>query len=218
MPYNNFLMKSYPKISRNLDERKNNINNEIRNIARKFEKDFFDGERIYGYGGYKYDGRWKPVVKDFIEYYNLTSNSSILDIGAGKGFMMKDFMDALPGANIQGIDISNYAVSNCMKEVKNNLFIGNAVELFFKKKSFDLVISINTLHNLDLKDFKKSIEEIKRVSRKHSFIVLDAWNNEIERQRIMDWNLTAKTILSVNDWELLFNELSFTGDYDWFIP
>jgi ubiquinone/menaquinone biosynthesis C-methylase UbiE len=218
MPYNNFLMKSYPKISRNLDERKNNINNEIRNIARKFEKDFFDGERIYGYGGYKYDGRWKPVVKDFIEYYNLTSNSSILDIGAGKGFMMKDFMDALPGANIQGIDISNYAVTNCMKEVKNNLFVGNALELFFEKKSFDLVISINTLHNLDLKDFKKSIEEIKRVSRKHCFIVLDAWNNEIEKQRIMDWNLTAKTILSVNDWELLFNELSFTGDYDWFIP
>ncbi len=218
MPYNNFLMRSYPKISRNLEERKSNINKDIRDIAKKFDKDFFDGERIYGYGGYKYDGRWKPVVKDFIKHYNLTSNSSVLDIGAGKGFMMKDFMDALPGANIQGIDISPYAVSNCIDEVKKNLFIGNAKELFFENKSFDLVISINTLHNLDLKDFKKSIKEIKRVSRKYSFIVLDAWNNEIEKQRIMDWNLTAKTILSVNDWELLFNELSFTGDYDWFIP
>jgi ubiquinone/menaquinone biosynthesis C-methylase UbiE len=211
-------MRSYPKISRNLEERKSNINKDIRDIAKKFGKDFFDGERIYGYGGYKYDGRWKPVVKDFIKHYNLTSNSSVLDIGAGKGFMMKDFMDALPGANIQGIDISPYAVSNCIDEVKKNLFIGNAKELFFENKSFDLVISINTLHNLDLKDFKKSIKEIKRVSRKYSFIVLDAWNNEIEKQRIMDWNLTAKTILSVNDWELLFNELSFTGDYDWFIP
>ena len=96
MPHSNFLMRSYPKIKRNLDEREKSIDENVRNIARKFEKDFFDGERKYGYGGYKYDGRWIPVVKDFIEFYNLNENSSVLDIGAGKGFMIKDFIDSLP--------------------------------------------------------------------------------------------------------------------------
>lgn len=218
MPHSNFLMRSYPKIKRNLDEREKSIDENVRNIARKFEKDFFDGERKYGYGGYKYDGRWIPVVKDFIEFYNLNKNSSVLDIGAGKGFMMKDFLDSLPGAKIKGIDVSNYAVKNCHPDVINDISVGNAKKLDFADKSFDLVISINTLHNLEIDEFKIALSEMIRVTKKNSFLVLDAYRNEDEKKRLMSWNLTAKTILHIDEWIKIFKELGYKGEYDWFVP
>ena len=218
MPHSNFLMRSYPKIKRNLDEREKSIDENVRNIARKFEKDFFDGERKYGYGGYKYDGRWIPVVKDFIEFYNLNENSSVLDIGAGKGFMMKDFLDSLPGAKIKGIDVSNYAVKNCHPDVINDISVGNAKKLNFLDKSFDLVISINTLHNLEIDEFKIALSEMLRVTKKNSFLVLDAYSNEDEKKRLMSWNLTAKTILHIDEWIKIFKELGYKGEYDWFVP
>lgn len=218
MPYSKFLMKSYPRIKRNLKERESSIDDKVRNIARQFGKDFFDGERKFGYGGYKYDGRWVPVVRDFIEFYKLNNNSSILDVGAGKGFMMKDFMDHLPGSKVQGIDISKYAVENCHPKVKGNIFEGNAKKLDFPDNSFDLVISINTLHNLELNDFKISLRELNRVAKKNSFIVLDAYKSNDEKKRLMSWNLTAKTILHVDDWIKVFKEVGYEGEYDWFVP
>jgi len=218
MPLNTFLMRSYPKIKRDTSGRSKQINDEIRQIARKFDKEFFDGDRLHGYGGYHYDGRWKPVVRDFIAYYNLSNNSKILDIGAGKGFMMRDFMEALPSADIKGIDISEYAVNNCEDCVKNSLFVGNAKKLEFEDDQFDLVISINTIHNLELIDLKASLKEIKRVSRKNIFLVLDSWRTDEEKKRIYEWNLTAKTILSEKEWIKLFKEINFECDYDWFIP
>lgn len=218
MPLNTFLMRSYPKIKRDTNSRSKEINEKIRNIARKFDKSFFDGDRLYGYGGYKYDGRWKPVVKDFISFYKLNNNSSILDIGAGKGFMMRDFKEALPDADVRGIDISEYAVSNCEEIIKNSIFVGNAKKLEFNDNEFDLVISINTIHNLDIDDLKISLMEIKRVSKKNIFLVLDSWRTDEEKKRIYEWNLTAKTILSEIEWIKLFKEINFECDYDWFIP
>ncbi len=218
MTPNTFLMRNYPKLKRNLEDRLSNITDDDRTKARQFEKDFFDGERRYGYGGYKYDGRWVPVVKDFIEFYGLNNSSSILDIGAGKGFMIKDFLDCLPQADIKGIDISNYAVENSIDEVKNLMSVGNANNLEFEDNSFDLVISINTIHNLPLEECKKSLQEISRVSKKNSFIIVDSWNNEEEEKRMKAWNLTALTYMSSDDWINLFTELDYTGDFDWFIP
>ncbi len=215
---NTFLMRNYPKIKRNIDDRKANIKEEDRAKARLFGKDFFDGERRYGYGGYKYDGRWVPVVKDFISYYKLTNESSILDIGAGKGFMIKDFYDILPKANIKGIDISDYAVKNCMPEVSESMSVGNANNLEFSDNSFDLVISINTIHNLNLIECKRSLKEISRVSKKNSFIIVDSWNNSEEERRMKAWNLTALTYMSANDWIKIFEEVNYQGDFDWFIP
>jgi len=211
-------MRNYPKIKRNIEDRLSNITEEDRAKAREFEKDFFDGDRRYGYGGYKYDGRWVPVVKDFIEFYNLTSSSSILDIGAGKGFMIKDFLDYLPGADIRGIDISNYAIENSMKEVKKFMSVGNANKLNFEDNSFDLVISINTVHNLQLEECKNSLKEISRVSKKNSFIIVDSWNNDEDEKRMKAWNLTALTYMSSKDWISLFEDVGYTGDFDWFIP
>ena len=211
-------MRNYPKIKRNIDDRRLNITDEDRKTARLFGKDFFDGERRYGYGGYKYDGRWIPVVKDFIDYYNLSNESSILDIGAGKGFMIKDFYDFLPEANIKGIDISEYAVKNCMPEVSDSMSVGNANNLEFPDNTFDLVISINTIHNLNLNECKKSLKEISRVSKKDSFIIVDSWNNSEEEKRMKAWNLTAITYMGADDWLKIFEEVNYQGDFDWFIP
>ena len=215
---NTFLMRNYPKIKRNIEDRKANITDEDRTKARLFGKDFFDGERRDGYGGYKYDGRWAPVVKDFVSYYGLTNESSILDVGAGKGFMIKDFYDILPEANIKGIDISDYAVKNCMPEVSESMSVGNANNLEYPDNYFDLVISINTIHNLNLIECKKSLKEISRVSKKNSFIIVDSWNNPEEERRMKAWNLTAVTYMSANDWIKIFDEVNYQGDFDWFIP
>ena len=213
------LLKNYPKSKRNLDERALNKTEEQRVIARKFGKDFFDGDRQYGYGGYNYNSRfWEPVIPTFREYWRMSDTSSLLDVGCGKGFMLYDFKKAMPDLNIRGIDISNYAIENCKKEVIDFLCVGNCAELPFEDNQFDYTISINTIHNLDKKGCAKSLKEIQRVTKINSFITVDAYRNDIEKERMFKWNLTAKTIMSVNEWVDFFEENEFKGDYYWFIP
>ena len=213
------LLINYPKSKRNLDERQNNKTEEDRAIARKFGKDFFDGDRKHGYGGLKYNAiYWEKVAETFKDYWRLDSNSTLLDVGCAKGFMMYDFSRIIPGINIQGIDVSEYAIKNSINEMKDKVFVGNAKKIPFEDNSFDYVISINTIHNLDLEDCAKSLREIERVSKKGSFITVDAYNNDEEKQRMFKWNLTAKTILSVKEWKDFFDKNNYTGDYYWFIP
>jgi len=213
------LLINYPKSKRNLDERALNKTEEQRVIARKFGKDFFDGDRQYGYGGYNYNSRfWEPVIPTFREYWRMSDTSSLLDVGCGKGFMLYDFKKAMPDLNIRGIDISNYAIENCKKEVIDFLCVGNCTELPFEDNQFDYTISINTIHNLDKKGCAKSLKEIQRVTKINSFITVDAYRNDIEKERMFKWNLTAKTIMSVNEWVDFFEENEFKGDYYWFIP
>jgi len=213
------LLKNYPKPKRDLKSRALNKTEEDRLIARKFEKDFFDGDRKNGYGGFYYNPKfWQPVIPDFIKHYKLSEKSKILDVGCGKGFMLYDFTKLIPGIKIKGIDISNYAIENSISEIKKDLSVANALTLPFEDNEFDLVISITTVHNLEIEDCKKSINEISRVSKKDSFITVDAFRNEDEKKAMMDWNLTAKTILHVNDWKKMFREINYNGDYFWFIP
>ena len=213
------LMEKYPKTKRDLDERSKGKTEDVRRIAKEFGKEFFDGDRKYGYGGFNYHPKfWTGVVKDIIKHYNLDNGSRILDIGCGKGFMLYDFKKALPGISVKGIDISEYAIENGKKEVGQFLSVGNAKELYmFKDKEFDLVISINTIHNLHLEDCKKSVEEIQRIG-KNAFIVVDAWRNSEEKEKMIKWILTAETYMHVDDWKKLFNGVGYTGDYYWFIP
>ena len=213
------LLKNYPKTNRDLSKRGSEKTEENRRIARKFDKEFFDGKRENGYGGYFYNSKfWSKVVKDFSDFYNLKDNSKILDIGCGKGFMLYDFMKLNPNYILKGIDISKYAIENSIPEIKSFLKVGNAKDLPFKDNSFDLVISINTSHNLELDECKVALKEMERVSKKNNFLIVDAYSNEIEKKRIFDWNLTAKTILSTQDWVKLFNEVGYNGDYYWFKP
>ena len=212
------LMKNYPRTKRDPKARANSKTEEDRRIARKYDKDFFDGDRKYGYGGYSYNSRfWQPVVPDFIKHYSLDNNSSILDIGSGKGFMLRDFKDTLPGLQIRGIDISEYAIQNSLDDIKGYQDVGDAKDLPYEDDSFDLALSIVTLHNLPREECAQSLREITRVS-KNSFITLDAYSNDEEKSAMNDWNLTALTVMHVEEWKLFFEESGYTGDYYWFKP
>ena len=213
------LLKNYPKTNRDLNQASIQRTDEVRLVARKFDKDFFDGDRKYGYGGYNYNPRfWTSVVKDFSDYYKLKDGSKILDIGCGKGFMIYDFLQHNNKYIVKGIDISDYAVKNSMPEVKDNVEVGNAKELQFEDNFFDLVISINTIHNLEKEECAMSLREIERVSKKDKFIIVDAFKDVEEKKRMFAWNLTAKTIMHVDEWKLFFKENGYTGDYFWFTP
>ena len=213
------LLKKYPKTKRDLSKRGNEKTEEDRIIARRFDKEFFDGDRKNGYGGYYYNSKfWTEVVKDLNNFYKLKNGSKILDIGCGKGFMLFDFMKLNPNFVLEGIDISDYAITNAVPEVKKFLKVGDAKNLPYEDNSFDLVISINTTHNLEINQCKKALSEMQRVSRKDKYLIVDAYSNEIEKDRIFAWNLTAKTILSTDDWINLFEKTGYTGHYYWFKP
>jgi len=213
------LLENYPKANRNVKERGATKTEEDRAIARQFGKEFFDGERRTGYGGFTYNPRfWQPVVPSFQKRYHLNAGSSILDIGCAKGFMLHDFRELIPGIQVKGVDVSAYAIENSMADVREHLSVADARDLPFEDNSFDLVIAINTIHNLEREDLIVALKEIERVSRKNSFITVDAYRNEEEKELMYAWNLTAKTILSVAEWKQLFAEAGYTGDYYWFIP
>lgn len=213
------LLENYPKTRRNLDERAQSRTDEHRKIARQFGKDFFDGERETGYGGYSYNPRfWEPVIPSFVAQYGLDGHSKILDVGCGKGFMLYDFIRLVPGITVSGIDISEYAINNAKEEVKEFLQVGDAQSIPFRDNTFDLVISITTVHNLDKADCKKALQEIERVSKRDKFITVDAYRTYEEKKRMDSWNLTALTYMSVDEWKRFFNEAGYTGDFYWFIP
>ncbi len=213
------LLKNYPITNRNLTEAALERTDEVRKIARKFDKDFFDGDRKYGYGGYSYNPKyWTQVVKDFVDFYKLKDGSKILDVGCGKGFMLYDFLKLNSSFELKGIDISEYAIANCVEDLKKNLQIASCDNLPFEDSYFDLVISINTIHNLEMNGCSKSLKEISRVSKKNSFIIVDAYRNEEERKKMYKWNLTAKTIMHVDEWIKFFKENNYNGEYYWFNP
>lgn len=212
------LLDIYPRSKRPIEERGRLVTKEHRKIARQFGKGYFDGDRLCGYGGYSYHPRfWTGTVRRFRDYYQLSDHAAILDVGCAKGFMMHDFKQLMPNITIAGIDLSQYAYDHAMEDMKPFIRVGNAKELPFEDHSFDLVISINTIHNLPLNEFKQAIREIQRVSRRHAFITMDAWRTEEERERLMKWNLTALTYMHVDDWKKLFAEVGYMGDYWWFI-
>jgi len=213
------LLAKYPKAKRDLTQRLESKTEEVRSVARKFDKEFFDGERKFGYGGFSYNSRyWSEVVKDFSNYYNLNDGSRILDVGCAKGFMLYDFYKLNSNLDLHGIDISKYAIDNSVPEIKDKLQVANATKLPYEDNSFDLVIAINTIHNLDKDECGIALKEISRVSKKNSFITVDAFNNEDEKKRMYAWNLTAKTIMSIENWKKFFSDKKYNGDYFWFIP
>lgn len=213
------LMENYPRSKRNVTERGQTKTPEDRVIARQYGKEFFDGSRDQGYGGFHYNPKyWEPVIPDFQKRYDLNGKSSVLDIGCAKGFMLYDMARLIPGITIKGIDVSDYAIENTIESVKPHCQVACATQLPFPDKSFDCVISITTVHNLERADLIKALQEIERVKRKYSFITVDAYHNDEEKERMDAWNLTAKTVLHVDEWKQLFKEAGYTGDYYWFIP
>ena len=213
------LLRNYPKTKRNTQSRNEEKTDEVRAVARQFGKDFFDGERQFGYGGFQYFPRfWQPVIPDIQKQYSLNKDNSVLDVGCAKGFFLYDLQQQIPGIISKGIDISEYAIEHAKDEVKSDVIFGCATSLPYSDNTFDLVMSVNTVHNLKREECAQALQEIMRVSKGNAFITVDAYRNEQEEARMHEWNLTAKTIMHVDEWKSFFAKIGYTGDYFWFIP
>lgn len=209
------LLKSLPKTKRNINKRKTLKNIKIIKESQKFGKLYFDGPREYGYGGYHNDGRWIKVAKDIKEFYKLKPQSRILDIGCGKAFLVEAFHDL--NMDAYGLDISSYAIKNSNPKLKKKLFVGNAVSLPFEVNYFDLVLSINTIHNLEKTHCIKAIKEIVRVSKRDAFIQVDSYYNQNQKKLFENWLLTAKYHDFPDKWRKLFKIANYKGNYYWTI-
>ena len=200
---------------RNYLSRMNDNKVKCMKIANKFDYNYWDGNRKYGYGGYKYiPGRWSKVAKKIIRNYKLNSKSKILDVGCGKGFLLKEIKNILPDIKIVGFDISKYAIKNSHPDIKKFLFKHDVRKQFpFKKKYYDLVISINTLHNLSLYDLSFALMECQRVA-KNKYVVVESFRNEEELFNLQCWALTCKSFFSPEEWKWIFKKNSFNGDFE----
>lgn len=213
------LLANYPKPHRDVAARGAVKTEADRTIARRFDREFFDGDRRTGYGGFNYHPRfWQPVIPTLQAHFGLDGGSSLLDVGCAKGFLMHDLCLLIPGITVKGVDVSAYAIEHAIESMRPHVTVADARELPFEDGSFDVVLSINTVHNLERPDLVKALREIERVNRRGAFITVDAYRTEDERRRMEAWNLTARTILPVEGWQDLFAEAGYTGDYFWFIP
>jgi len=213
MAYIDFVSKIHKKTKRDYLQRMTNEKPEIIEISKKYDFDYWDGDRKYGFGGFKYDGRWKTVAEDLAEHYNLKAGDSVLDVGCGKGYLLYDLTQVVPGLKVSGVDISKYAIDNAKEEIKPYVEVADAVKLPYPDDSFDLIISLNTLHNLYVQDLKKAVQEIERVGKKDKYVVVEAYRNEREKFNMMCWVLTGECFFSEDEFEWLLKEFGYTGDY-----
>ena len=211
----NFVTPLHTKTKRNYLERMVNDKVHCMKKGKEFEYDYWDGDRKYGFGGYKYiPDRWKPVAQKMIDEYKLTNNSSVLDVGCGKAYLLYEMKKILPNLEISGFDISKYGIENAKPEIKKYLFRHDAKDKFpFKDKSFDLVISVSSLHNLMLGDLESSILEVERVGKK-SYIMVEGYRNEQELFNLQCWALTAESFFDDNEWIWVFKNSGYKGDYE----
>lgn len=212
------LLKSLPKQNRKSSkaQRKSKKTKKHIFISRKYGKEYFDGNRDYGYGGYYYDGRWKPVAKDIKKFFKLKNNDKLLDVGCAKGFLVNDLIDV--GIDAYGLEISKYAIKKSLKKTYGRIHLGNATSLPFPDNSFDCIISINTIHNLNKSSCIKSIKEMVRVCKSNKiFIQVDSYLNKKQKKVFEEWVLTARYHDYPKNWKKLFKIAGYKGYYNWTI-
>jgi ubiquinone/menaquinone biosynthesis C-methylase UbiE len=183
--------------------------------AKEYEGDYWDGDRRFGYGGYKFlPGRWKPVAQALIDTYGLKAGSKVLDVGCGKGFLLWEMLQIEPGLEITGFDISKHGLENAHPDIKDKLFKYKAQDPYpFGDKEFDLVISLTTLHNLRLFELQTALHEIQRVG-KHGYVMLESYRNEQELFNVQCWALTCESFFDNAEWIWLYNHFGYTGDFE----
>ncbi|MEQ9560284.1 MAG: class I SAM-dependent methyltransferase [Rhodospirillales bacterium] len=211
------LLRALPKTKRNIQAREQAKDPEIVRISREYGEMYFDGPRDYGYGGYRYDGRWVPVARDLIDHFGLKPNQRVLDVGCAKGFLVKDLLDALPGLEVFGLDISEYAITHCPPEVVGRLHQGSADHLPFPDDSFDAVICLDAIHNLPRERAKTALMEIQRLCGGRAFVRVDSYRTPEQKAIFESWVLTAQFHDYPDGWRQLFDEAGYTGDYYWTI-
>jgi len=184
-------------------------------VARKFDKIFWDGDRRYGYGGYTYmPGRWRPVAEALINTYNLGPGDKVLDVGCGKGFLLQEMLLIQPGLDIYGFDISEYALGCADEVLKSHLFKHCAQSAYpFADKEFELVISLGTLHNLRVFELEKALSEIERVG-KQGYLMVESYRNEAELFNLQCWALTCESFFDKEEWVWLYDRFGYSGDYE----
>jgi len=183
--------------------------------AKEYEGEYWDGDRRFGYGGYKYlPGRWKPVAEALIENYSLTNNSNVLDVGCGKGYLLYEMKLLLPGLKIAGFDVSKHGLSNAKEEIKNALFIHRAQDPYpYDDNEFDLVISLGCVHNLRIFELETALKEIERVGRQ-GYIMKESYRNEQEQFNLQCWALTCESFFDHEEWPWIYEHFGYTGDYE----
>ncbi len=182
-------------------------------LAKKFDYDYWDGDRKTGYGGFHYDGRWRKVADALVAHYKLEPGQRVLDVGCGKGFLLYDIMQAVPGIEVAGIDISSYAIAHSKPEVQPFLQVCSATKLPFDDNHFDLVVSINTIHNLHCYDLDSALREIERVSSGDRYVCVESYRNEVEKANLLYWQLTCETFCTPEEWQWWFDRTGYTGDH-----
>lgn len=210
------LLAKYPRAKRNLITRKEGQERN-RVVARQFGFEYFDGTRDQGYGGYRYDGRWRPIARDIAEYFCLKPGDRVLDIGCAKGFLLRDLMEAVPGLEVWGLDISTYAIVNSHEDARGRIVCGTAERLPFASGTFAAVLAINVLHNLAYDACIEAVREIERLAPGRGYIQVDAYNSDDERDAFLNWVLTAETFGKPDMWVDLFSKACYTGAYYWTI-
>ena len=183
-------------------------------LAKKFDFDYWDGDRRICYGGYRYmEGRWEKVARAMVEHYDLPPKPKILDIGCGKAFLLYDFLKVIPDAEIYGIDISPYAIANSKKEIQDRLRVGSSTDLPWPDDYFDLVISVTTLHNLHSYDLDASLREMERVGKENKYLCVESYRNEHEKANLIYWQVTCEAFNTPKEWEWWFEKTGYSGDY-----
>lgn len=181
-------------------------------IAGQWGYDYWDGDRRFGYGGYLYDGRWRVVAENMAQHYNMKSGDRILDVGCGKGFLLYEFTQVVPGIIVRGLDISDYGLQNAKEEVRPFLDCGDCTALPYESSSFDFVYSIQTLHNLTIQALKSAVQEMQRVGKQRRYICVESYRNEREKVNLLYWQLTCRSFYDPDEWMWLFHEFGYRGD------
>lgn len=211
----NFVSKLHKSTKRNYLERMNNKKIQCMKKAKKYGKDYWDGNRKYGYGGYKYiPNRWKSVAMSLIKNYKLNNSSSVLDVGCGKAFLLYEMKLLLPGLKISGFDISKHAINSAKRQIAKDLFVHKAQDLYpFQNNQFDLVMSLGCLHNLRIFELKTALKEIERVG-KQGYVMLESYRNERELFNLQCWALTCESFFDAKEWIWIYKHFGYTGDYE----
>jgi len=186
---------------------------EAAKIAGRFDREYWDGDRRVGYGGYRYDGRWRKVADAMRDHYGLTAGDRVLDVGCGKAFLLYDLTQSVPGIEVAGVDVSRYAIDDAPEQVRPYLQVAGAPELPFPDRAFDLVISINVLHNLRCYDLERALREIERVGRRDKYVCVESFRTEEEKVNLLYWQLTCQSFYSPEEWQWWFDRCGYSGDH-----